>query len=79
MIDTLRSDRPPRGEYEKGSWVNIVVCDKCRLHALYEDCHPAKPCPRCGEQLRICVGRWVRLSPKWKFWKNLGHWEKKAP
>lgn len=77
-MDTMRSDWSPNIFYKDGTWVTIVICDHCRLHALREDCHPANPCPRCGNRLREAVGKWERLSPKWKFWRNVGRWNVKG-
>ena len=59
-----------------GSWDNITVCSKCKLHGLYEDAHPVTPCTNCGNKTKSeIVGRWIRTSPRHEFWKNEGYWK----
>lgn len=52
---------PPKYHgYRKGTFANITECGVCGTTALYEDMHPAKPCPHCGSKVRESgAGKWI--------------------
>lgn len=57
--------KPNYWGHNVGDFDKVVVCEKCGLHALYENAHPARPCPDCGESLAERVGKWDKKTKRW--------------
>jgi hypothetical protein len=53
----------PRYYGYSGGFDDITKCSKCNLTGLYEDLHPASPCPKCGGEVEeIGAGKWVEID-----------------
>jgi hypothetical protein len=45
--------------HAKGAFTDITSCVRCNLVGLYEDLHPARPCPDCGgDVVESGVAKW---------------------
>jgi rubrerythrin len=70
---------PPRYYGYRGGYANITICTKCKRTSLYEDTHPANPCPSCGSTVREFVGKWIKPVYKFLFLKiRDGYWQLKV-
>ena len=68
-----------------GKWESSFFCVKCdKAMSFHTETHSHGVCPYCGNSSGSTVvgtvtkvRRWIRSSPTWQFWNNIGHWEYK--
>ena len=63
----IRHITPKYYGYKSSYWTNITECEDCNTRTLYEDRHPAKPCPDCGGKLTVRIGKYTGTRKISKF------------
>lgn len=59
---------PPKYYGYDGTYWNTNTCSSCELVGMYEDLHPANPCPRCGNKV------YQQQASKWSIKNNQYQW-----
>lgn len=61
--------------YDPCSWGDVKECKGCHTRS-HGYAYYGHICKKCGcMDFENIVGRWIRISPKWMFWKDEGYWQ----